>query len=172
MTLSCTAQEVLSSAVQALMLNHWFACCLMVATSFAVSPLSSWLATHGYCMPEELDDSGFAPDDTAYSCVGPGLLYLKVWAWSMGLIFHNSIPMRPEMGPFEPYYSEDNHYRLAFTPSEEVRARAFSLCPTHAKEREPRSSHSLLMTAEPTPGSHRSYHLCSPRVRCCCWRSS
>ena len=39
----------------------------------------------------------------------------------MGLIFHNSIPMRPEKGPFPAHYSDSNHYALAFTPSEEVR---------------------------------------------------
>ena len=38
----------------------------------------------------------------------------------MGLIFHNSIPMRPEKGPFAAHYSDSNHYALAFTPSEEV----------------------------------------------------
>ena len=42
----------------------------------------------------------------------------------MGLIFHNSIPMRPEKGPFPAHYSESNHYALAFTPSEEVRIAA------------------------------------------------
>jgi len=102
----------------------------MVATSFAESPLESWLATHGYCTPlhstcvttalaasvptsaltttsltttslftaalsspgtpDAADEpgadeaigevGGVTRDDTAYTCVGPGLLYLKVHA--------------------------------------------------------------------------------------------
>ena len=102
LSLSCTAREVLVSGLQALLLTHWFACSLMVATTFAASPLNTWLATCGYCTPDDAEEEGYAcVDDTAY-------MYLKVLKWAMALVFHNSLPMAIENGPHEPHYFEGN----------------------------------------------------------------
>lgn len=112
-TMSCTAQEIVSTAVQALVLTHWVACMLMIATTFAETPLETWLATFGYCTPDEEMDEGFRILPT-------GFLYLKTWKWSLGLIFHNTLPVEPDHGPFEPYFAPSNEYKQQLTTSEEV----------------------------------------------------
>jgi hypothetical protein len=59
-------------------------------------------------------------DDGAWMCVDMGYLYLKVWWWAMGLIYHNTIPMIPAAGPFTPSFVESNVYEAKFSTAEDV----------------------------------------------------
>jgi len=94
--LSSTTNTCLVLAGQLLLITHWVACVLMIAAGFR-SPLHTWLATFGYCTP---DDS-----EHGWICIDPAALYLHVLKWSMGLVCHNGFPMQPAMGPYPPYYA-------------------------------------------------------------------
>ena len=56
----------------------------------------------------------------AFSCVSNLFMYLNVWQWAMGLVYHNSLPMFPSEGPFEPTYVESNVYLAKFTHGENI----------------------------------------------------
>ena len=77
----------------------------MISTTFTASPRGTWLFTHGYCTPESSGEVGLGDqgedEEGSWTCVTTGFLYLKVWRWAMGLIFHNTIPMFPDPGPFQ-----------------------------------------------------------------------
>ena len=104
------------------MLTHWFACTLMIATTFAPSRLHTWMGTYGYCtLPEGMDVSAWAEElwrgnGTSYSyarvrtaaeqgelaaleisCTTIELLYLRTIKWAMGYVFHNGISMTPQV---------------------------------------------------------------------------
>lgn len=128
--ISSTMQTIIFLSVRALLMTHWYACILMIWTTFAGTRMETWLATMGYCEFNEPDadptsgeasgEPRFDPED--YHCVAVGFLYLKVFKWSLGLVFHNGFsPMRPQQGPFPPYYDEVvNPYSMPFTDGEEV----------------------------------------------------
>lgn len=123
-SLSSTSQTAIGLMVQSLLLTHWMGCIVMISTTFTASPRGTWLFTHGYCTPEgsgEVGDGDRGEDDEGgWTCVNMGFLYLKVWRWAMGLIFHNTIPMFPEPGPFQPTYLPSNIYQAKFTELEDI----------------------------------------------------
>lgn len=58
--------------------------------------------------------------DGTWACVSDVFLYLNVWQWAMGLIYHNTLPMFPGEGPFEPTFAESNIYLAKFTEAETI----------------------------------------------------
>ena len=50
-SLDQTSQTCIGLSLQSLLLTHWFACILMISTTFGTSPRGTWLFTHGYCTP-------------------------------------------------------------------------------------------------------------------------
>ena len=127
-SLSSTSQTAVGLMMQSLLLTHWFACILMISTTFTESPRGTWLFTHGYCAPDTSgEDFGVLSaadvgedDEGGWACVNMGYLYLKAWWWGMGLIFHNTIPMFPAAGPFSPTFVESNIYRTKFNEGEDL----------------------------------------------------
>ena len=126
-SLSSTSQTAVGLMMQSLLLTHWFACILMISTTFTESPRGTWLFTHGYCAPDTSgEDFGVLSaadvgedDEGGWACVNMGYLYLKAWWWGMGLIFHNTIPMVPADGPFTPSFVAGNVYRTTFNDDED-----------------------------------------------------
>jgi len=124
-SLSSTSQTALALTLQSLLFTHWFACILMISTTFE-APRNSWLFTHGFCTPnttigEAYEGSTVEVDaEGAFSCVSNLFMYLNVWQWAMGLVYHNSLPMFPSEGPFEPTYVESNVYLAKFTHGENI----------------------------------------------------
>ena len=128
-SLSSTTQTAIGLTLQSLLLTHWFACILMISTTFDESPRNTWLFTHGYCTPDTsgefvgdvtVGDSG-SDDEGGWVCVELSFLYLNAFRWAMGLIYHNTIPMFPNLGPFTPTFVDSlNVYHAPFTVSEDV----------------------------------------------------
>ena len=123
-SLSSTSQTAVGLVLQSLLLTHWFACILVISTTFQ-SPRGTWLFTYGYCSSddEEFVETSAADkgedDEGGWACVNMGYLYLKAWWWGMGLIFHNTIPMIPADGPFTPSFVAGNVYRTTFNDDED-----------------------------------------------------
>ncbi len=88
--LDFSTQTVLSCLFSYLLAGHWFACLLMLTTTFADTPLYSWLGAKGYCIraenPSDPNDPHFHHGPTwelQEPPVEPSLAYLDdVWCVS------------------------------------------------------------------------------------------
>ena len=74
---------ICSLLLECFFVSHLFACLLGMIATFAASPLATWLGTHGYCKPDDVDPNGFL-------CVGPEMLYLQCLWWSVGMLMVRS----------------------------------------------------------------------------------
>ena len=117
-SLSSTTQTCISLSFKALLLTHWIACILMISTTFAIIPTSSWLGTYGYCQIVDDTSDVKVPE---VECVETGHLYLMVFKWSLAFVFHNGFSFSPQPGPYEPYYDgTTNLYGSKLTDGEEI----------------------------------------------------
>ena len=123
--LSGTTQTFISLALRTLLLCHWFACVLMIASTFAESPLETWLAPNGYCTGDESEllehDVPLlsAPHEQPMGCVGVAFLYMRTFQTALGIVMAQGLSRLPDRGPFLPYYTAANVYRTPFLPAEE-----------------------------------------------------
>ena len=117
-SLTSTTQTCISLSFKALLLTHWIACILMISTTFAIIPTSSWLGTYGYCQIVDDTSDVKLPE---VECVETGHLYLMVFKWSLAFVFHNGFSFSPQPGPYEPYYDgTTNLYGSKLTDGEEI----------------------------------------------------
>lgn len=61
-SLSHTTMTVMRLVALTALLAHGFACVLAISTTFADSPLDTWLATFGYCRPGGTGSAAFDAD--------------------------------------------------------------------------------------------------------------
>ena len=94
---------IVTALSQVTYLIHLVACMFKLLTVIPDSPLDTWLATHGYCMPVE---DAFEEDaGVGFECSSAGYIYLQTVWWSAGMILGAPIGHAPSQGPFESYYS-------------------------------------------------------------------
>lgn len=92
--------KLFSLAFRFLLLLHSFACVVGIMTTFAESPLQTWMATHGYCRPtgEGIDaQTGLL----RYECVRPSSRYLNCLWWAFIMVVTQTT--HPEYGPYDAY---------------------------------------------------------------------
>jgi hypothetical protein len=99
-----------------LLVVHYMGCITAIMTTFAETPLNTWLGTFGYCTPTGFDEQG----DHTYECVEPAYIYFTTIKWAMGLVAAQGLPIVPAPGPHPPYYSEHNLYETQFTVGEDI----------------------------------------------------
>jgi len=92
---------VFSTLVECFFVSHLVACTLGLVTIIPDSPLDTWLATHGYCRPNGLDESG----ERLFECRGPFHLYVQCIWWGGGMLFGAPISLTPNKGPYPEHYS-------------------------------------------------------------------
>jgi len=106
-SLSSVTTTLITLLAQTLLLTHAYSCAVAISTTFASSPLDTWLATFGYCKPAAFDASGApvvdAVGEPLVECVNVEYRYLMCLFWSVQLLTGYAI--HPSYGPFEPYYS-------------------------------------------------------------------
>lgn len=102
--------------LQTVIIAHALACLVAIITTFAASPLDTWLATFGYCKPAvpPIDlRNGLRLED----CVSPAERYKASLSWGLGILVN--FQEHPSPGPFEPFYSDVTR-ELPLTVGEEV----------------------------------------------------
>ena len=83
------------------LLAHSFACTFAISTTFADSPLDTWLGTFGYCKPAGFDENG----ERLAVCADAAYRYLHcLWGGIALLTAYNTGPYD---GPYEPHYSRE-----------------------------------------------------------------
>ena len=106
-----------SLGFKVVMTVHYFACTLAIMTTFADSPLDTWLATYGFCKPDGLNPSN---GERRAECASPGLIYFTALKWGLGLLVGQGLSVTPSTGPFPSYYSEFNIHETDMTIGEQA----------------------------------------------------
>lgn len=99
LSLTSTTLTLLILLFQVLIIVHSLACLFAIITTFAESPLKSWLGTFGFCRTP-LTLSNVSGTDTDVECVDPAFLYLQTLLWAVGMLIKGD--MAPNYGPYEP----------------------------------------------------------------------
>ena len=102
---------ILSSLAECGYVSHIFACVLGLMTIATVSPLDTWLATHGYCRPQTDNVTGFPLlDEKGYrlhECAPEGTIYVQCIWWSAGMLMGAPISSTALQGPYERHFSDE-----------------------------------------------------------------
>ena len=100
---------ILSSLVECGYVSHIFACVLGLMTIASVSPLDTWLATHGYCRPQTDNVTGTPLIDNKgyrlHECAPEGTIYVQCIWWSAGMLMGAPISSTALQGPYERHFS-------------------------------------------------------------------
>jgi hypothetical protein len=110
-----TTRALVCAHAQVLVICHWSACLLGMLKLSGDTPLDTWLAKYGYCEPT---DPPINPctNERDYVCLAPEKMYLKTFAWSMGLI--TGCWSTPSHGPYDAHFSDGS--KELYTDVEEL----------------------------------------------------